>query len=159
MAIASYTIEQLTEAVRTSVSYSEVCRKIGIFPRGASWEWIKKKIKKLNLDTSHFLGKAAVAGPRGRGKASKLAPEKILVEGKTQRAPPFLLRRALLEIGRPYECEDCGNKGEWRGKKLLLEIDHQNGDWSDCRKENVGFVCPNCHGLRTYPNPESKFHG
>lgn len=150
MAKTSYTTEQLIEAVKTSVSYSEVCRKIGIFPKGASWDWLKRKVKKLDLDTTHFLGKAAFAGPRGKGKASKLTPDQILREGKLQREPSFRLRRALLEIGTAHECKDCGNKGKWNGKKLLLEIDHKNGDWSDCRRENLDFVCPNCHGVRTF---------
>jgi predicted RNA-binding Zn-ribbon protein involved in translation (DUF1610 family) len=126
------------------------------FPKSASWTWLKSKIIKLGVDTSHFLGKAAHAGSRNKGKAAKHSASKILVEGKCQRERTHRLRRALLELGRVHECKDCGNKGEWNGKKLVLEIDHKNGDWSDCRESNLDFVCPNCHSTRTYSPDESR---
>jgi len=28
---------------------------------------------------------------------------------------------------------------------LTLDIDHINGDWSDCKLNNLRFLCPNCH--------------
>ena len=45
----------------------------------------------------------------------------------------------------PYEC--CHNCGltEWLSGKLLLELDHINGDNTDNRLENLRFLCPNCH--------------
>lgn len=55
------------------------------------------------------------------------------------------LKRALIEIGREYKCEKCPNKGEWLGKKLVLEIDHVNGDKMDDTETNLRFLCPNCH--------------
>lgn len=55
------------------------------------------------------------------------------------------MRRALLAIGRLYKCELCGNDGTWLGVPLTLHVDHINGVNSDCRAENVRFLCPNCH--------------
>lgn len=77
----------------------------------------------------------------------------ILVENKPQREKAHRLRRALIESGRLYQCEDCGNKGQWNEENLVLEVDHKNGNWSDCREENLSFVCPNCHSLRTKKLP------
>ena len=47
----------------------------------------------------------------------------------------------------PYECAFCGNKGEWLGKPVALELDHINGISNDHRLENLRFLCPNCHAI------------
>lgn len=54
MASNRYTKEKVIEAVKTSKSYSEVCRKLGLSPRGGNPKTLKKKIKEYNLDISHF---------------------------------------------------------------------------------------------------------
>jgi 5-methylcytosine-specific restriction endonuclease McrA len=51
----------------------------------------------------------------------------------------------LLEIGVPYSCAHCGLRGEWQGKPLVLHIDHIDGNYEDCRRENLRFLCPNRH--------------
>lgn len=50
----------------------------------------------------------------------------------------------MIESGIKHECK-CGNAGEWHGQKLILEIDHIDGNWRDCRINNLRFLCPNCH--------------
>lgn len=44
-----------------------------------------------------------------------------------------------------YVCDECGNDGMWRGKKLTLQIDHKNGQHNDDTIENLQLLCPNCH--------------
>lgn len=66
------------------------------------------------------------------------------------------LRRALLEIGVPYECYR-GHKPFWMGEPLQLDVDHISGDWRDNRKENLRFICPNCHSqTNTWKNKTRK---
>ncbi len=42
-------------------------------------------------------------------------------------------------------CTLCGQGPEWNGKVLVLQLDHENGDCTDNRLENLRFMCPNCH--------------
>lgn len=45
-----------------------------------------------------------------------------------------------------YKCNKCGIH-EWMGQKITLEIEHKDGDNWNNKKENLEFLCPNCHSL------------
>jgi hypothetical protein len=69
--------------------------------------------------------------------------EEVMVENSTMRT--VNVRRKILEEGvLEYRCKICGVK-DWLGKELTLQLDHINGNNRDHRKENLRFLCPNCH--------------
>lgn len=41
-------------------------------------------------------------------------------------------------------CYVC-NRVSWRGKKLVLDLDHIDGCAFNNRPENLRLICPNCH--------------
>jgi hypothetical protein len=57
------------------------------------------------------------------------------------------VRRWLFET-RGRKCENCGwDKIHPTTKVVPVEVDHVNGDWKNCRPENLKILCPNCHSL------------
>lgn len=142
--MTKYTEEILQEAVDSSTSIMGVLRLLGLRPVSGNHAHIRNRINGLNIDTSHFLGQRQNAGkiPSNRKPASEVL---VLGSEGDRRTPAYRLRRALLEIGRQYMCEECGNEGEYNGKPLLLEVDHISGRYYDNRPESIRFLCPNCH--------------
>lgn len=57
------------------------------------------------------------------------------------------IRRYLFEKFNHRCCECEWNKKHPITGRIPLEVEHINGDASDCREENLKLLCPNCHSL------------
>lgn len=137
-----YSQELLEEAVAASTSIAGVLRYLGLAQAGGSHAHISRTIKKMGLDTSHF----RPHGKNGSHLRRKSADEILVVGTRGHgREKPHMLRRALLELGRPFVCAVCGNDGTWMGASLGLHVDHVDGDFHNNGPENLRFLCPNCH--------------
>ena len=149
-----HTKEALESVVSSSRSIAEAMRKFGITDTtGGSHVHFSKMVKKFEIRTDHLLGQRANSGIHKKGGSKKKTAEELLVyhaDGK--RTKTKKLRRALDELGRPFECAGCGIT-EWRNKSLVLEIEHKDGDFQNDRPENIEYLCPNCHSqTETYCN-------
>jgi hypothetical protein len=143
---ASIPEDRLRDLVQRSTSYADVMRGLGLDVNDTNHRRIRRAATRLGLDTSHFKRRAWARPER---PASEPISNRVLVvlpsdAGRTNRSQ---LHRALTELGVPYACETCGNTGEWLGRPITLQIDHVNGDWRDNRRENLRYLCPNCHAL------------
>jgi hypothetical protein len=140
-----YTKDVLQQAVSKSKSYSQLIQILGIkAASGGSHSHLKSKVTEYGIDTSHFKKWYSCSPAR-----NKLKPEEILcVVTGNRRRKPYQLRRALLESGVEFICNVCGTGTIWNKKQLTFEVDHIDGNWRDCRIENLQFICPNCHSQK-----------
>ena len=134
--------EVIRECVATSFSIADVCRKFGWKPTGGNYNTVKRYVKELNLDTSHFTGQRS-----NINNANNVEREKPVEYYLTEDSYVKLtsLKHKLLKSGlKRYVCEKCGcNK--WNGEQIALQLHHINGDNTDNRLENLQLLCPNCH--------------
>ena len=146
MPAKKYIKEILEEAIKRSDNWGSVADVLGTSRMGGTRDWLKKKAIEYQIDFSHFKGRAWNKGLSGLQISYRKKPEEILIiypKGNDRIRASFL-RRALLEIGRSYTCSICGIDN-WNDSQIQLEVDHINGDYLDCTKENLRFICPNCH--------------
>ncbi|MGB9181961.1 MAG: HNH endonuclease signature motif containing protein [Pyrinomonadaceae bacterium] len=147
MPSSKYTYETLCPVVEASLSYAEVLRRLGVKQAGASQSNIKRLVQKFRISTEHFLGQSRNQGNSHRGGPRKATAEEILVLRDTlaHHEKAVRLRRAMIDIGISYCCAICGMEPVWNGKPLRLTVDHINGSRNDNRRENLRFLCHNCH--------------
>lgn len=137
-----YSKDILQDAVNNSTSYSGVLRFLNLQITGGNHKHIKSLIDGYDLNVDHFC--RTNTGCINKNKKSSSA---ILVYKSDQirRTDVKQLRRALIESGIEYKCCKCGNIGIWMDHKIILEVDHIDGDWKNNTIENLRFLCPNCH--------------
>jgi 5-methylcytosine-specific restriction endonuclease McrA len=140
-----YTKEKLQEAVDNSKSLCDVLRYFGTKASGGNISYMSSRLKKFNIDTSHFTGQGW--NKNGTALNRRSAKEILIKSSKGYREKHKNLKRAMIESGIDYVCSNC-KLDEWLGQEIVLDVDHINEDWSDNRLKNLQFLCPNCHRVK-----------
>lgn len=148
-----YTKEVMENAVSESESISGLLRYFGLRPSGGNYVYMKHFISLYEIDTGHFTGQSWSKGKtyttddrikRATNKVRSYTNEEIFVKKSPYRDNSGLKKR-LLEEGVLEVCSVCGNNGTWMGEHLPLHLDHIDGDRSNNERDNLRFICPNCH--------------
>lgn len=110
-------------------------------------EAVKLKNSK-GLRQAHASGVMKNFSDKDREKSRISTLERMYNEGFVENST--LSNGAAKNVLREYlnieeRCGECGLSGNWNDKKLELHLDHINGNNTDFRKENLRFLCPNCH--------------
>lgn len=138
--------EFLAPIVAEETSVSKIVKRLGIRYSGGAYAAMKRLIQGYGIDTSHFVMRAGNFGVNHKGGFKRRIASEVLVFSESFRIErTHRIRRAMLEIGRTEECEECGLGKVWNGRPYKLQIDHKNGVKWDNRPENVRFMCHNCH--------------
>lgn len=148
--ITKYTKDLLEPLVRESSSYAEILQKLGLKPyAGGNIQNLKRNIAILGLDTAHFSGQGWNAGKTHKKDArihKSYSDEEIFsFPSPIKGSIAGTLKPRLIQLGFPYQCNNCGLKDSWLGKPITIELHHRNGNRLDNRVENLEFLCPNCH--------------
>ena len=129
---------ELAAIVKRCKSFAEVMRELEMRVNGGGYKAVQRRIEHAGIDTSHFTKR------HGRGNRAK-TPEDVLVVRTAGRERAYALRSAMLELGVPNRCAICGMAAIWQNRELVLQVDHIDGNYLDCRIGNLRFLCPNCH--------------
>lgn len=139
MKLNNITREEMKKVLSESKSMREVIVHFDLSPNGSGgYRNIKKKITDLGLEIPKY-------NYYGDGYKKLRHPDENVFRENSDFARHNLKKRVIKENVIPYICENCGNNGDWNGKKLSLHLDHKNGVCDDNRVENLRFLCPNCH--------------
>jgi hypothetical protein len=140
-----YSRPQLEEAARETTSIAEMMRRLGMNPRfGSSHSALRHRLAELEIDTRHFVG---AGWARNVPSNNRKRPDEILIRKPkgSRKMPSYMVRRALIDLGVPEICANCGQGLVWNGRPLKLQVDHKDGDNLNDEFENLQFLCPNCH--------------
>lgn len=150
-----YSKENLEPIVKKSKHIKDVLERMDLRAAGGNYKVINDYIKKYNIDTSHF--ETATERLQKSGSQFKLIPLKdILVKGSKYNRTA-LKERLYKEGIKKRECEECGQGEIWKGKKMSLILDHENGIHNDNRLINLRILCPNCNStLDTHAGKNNK---
>jgi hypothetical protein len=140
----NYDDSQIADAVKKSTSIRQVLSRLDLREAGGNYKVIQKKIKDLNLCTTHFTGQGWNKGKKV-SKDYKYTLEELLIDGsyvQTYKFKSRLIKAGLLE-NKCY-MTGCTITNSWNGKPINLRLDHINGKNDDNRLPNLRLLCPNC---------------
>ena len=76
---------------------------------------------------------------------------------ETGSASPKSLKKYLIQT-KGYVCCGCGIT-EWRNKRIVLELEHKDGNSENNLLENLELLCPNCHSQTDTYKAKNKGNG
>lgn len=146
-----YSSDAISPIVARCRSVRQVLLEFGLRATGGNYRAMAARIERYGLDTSHFKGQgwargmsqetnpsiARIAQANSRTDTEIFSDAGTIVNGEA-------LAKRMIRLGWKYQCAIC-SLSLWMGKPISLHVDHENGRKTDNRKENLRFLCPNCH--------------
>lgn len=137
-------LKELKKIVSKSDSLSAVLKCFDQPSSSANYRTLKQRLKEEEIDFSHIrLGANSNTGRKFPN--SKAIPLSEVMVKDSDYSRGTLKKRLIKEGILKNECILCGQQPLWQGKKLVMVLDHTNGDGNDNRGENLRLLCPNCN--------------
>lgn len=128
-------VELIRDALNTSPSALKASEKLNV-----AFSTFKRYAVKYGLYETNQPGKGTEKpNPKARLNLDDILSNKIPY-------PSNGLKKKLYEAGlKKPECEECGQGLIHNEKKLVLQLDHTDGNNRNNLLENLRILCPNCH--------------
>jgi hypothetical protein len=150
--IVELTKDEMQKLIIDSKSINEILKQLNVNSNGSgAYKTFRNHCKRLGIESPVYENNG------NKAIGAKIDLKDILVENSTYQNISRLKKRLISENILEYKCCKCGNKGEWNGDKLILQLDHINGVNNNNKIENLRFLCPNCHSQTlTYAGKANK---
>ena len=146
--IDSLSKEEFEKLVKESKSRNNFLFKLKMKRGGDAFNILNRRLKSDNIDTSHFIKGGEITN-------IKIKSEDIYVKNSFY---GHIRDRYFNDKITEYKCSVCNILPHWNNLPLVLQLDHINGDRYDNRKENLRWICPNCHTqTKTYGGKSSYY--
>lgn len=132
---------QLLEAIKQTFSMRAMLMSLGLSPTKGNYDTCWARIRLLNANTDHWCSVQL----RTTMIQNTYSLDEILVENSPYKSRTRLKRRLIREGVLEEKCNICRGTNIWEGKRLVLVLDHINGNPKDNRIENLRLLCPNCN--------------
>lgn len=126
-----YSDQDIINNAKNVKSIAGLLKSLNLVPVGGNYRSIKRKLQKLNIDTSHWTGQAWSRDQRTK-------------DWSKYTTAVHLKKHLIIEKG--HKCECC-NLSHWQNQLISLEVHHIDGDASNNSQKNLQLLCPNCHSL------------
>ena len=132
-----WNLEEIKNAVKDSINFTEVLEKLNIPRQGNNSSTLRKILDLNNIDYSHFTGRARSYVTNYVHANEFLNNTKTI---KSSKLKIKLLKENLLE----NKCAICGISN-WLDKPITLQLHHIDGNPTNNNLNNLQLLCPNCH--------------
>jgi hypothetical protein len=141
------------KAVNSSKTFTETLVLLGFENPTNVLRQLKQRLIEDSIDFSHI---PLLGEPHGRSSIRKSLNDVLVVNSTYNRC--HLKKRLLKEKYLENVCAICGQPPVWRGKPLVLVLDHINGIHNDNRLENLRMICRNCDSqLETFSGRNKRY--
>lgn len=146
--IYNYSKEELQDLLNNSNGYSDVLRKIGLNPKGANPETLKRVIQEYDLDITKLNKNRSVLFSENAKRVvlKNIKPLDSVLQKGVSYSSHDLLHRLYKEGLKEPKCERC-KITTWEGEQISFHLHHKDGDRLNNELDNLQVLCPNCHSL------------
>lgn len=137
--------DRFERLIETCSTYTEVLKHFTLDSKGGNIATLKRRIAEEGHSVRHFKDGAAKAMLQASLSRRKPLSDLLVLWPKSVTCPGNFKLRLVEEGVLRKECYECGLTPTWNHKVLVLALDHIDGNPLNNKRENLRFLCPNCH--------------